>query len=299
MNNDLLATLEKRPLLCDGATGTQLMAAGLEHGACGELWNLEHPERVLAVHKKYVEAGSDCIITNTFGGNRITLDRRGLGDRVVEINRAAVKIARDAFGGKPGFVFGGTGPSGCLLKPLGKTDPNEVLKAFTDQIKVLVEAGVDAIIIETMTSLDELILAIRAAQQAQASCIIGSLAYDAIRGGEVFRTVMGVKPEQAAEAAKKNGAHLIGMNCGTGVDIVGAAAIVGAYRSACNLPIIAQPNAGKPELIDGETVYKETAEEMARGVAGLLEAGARIIGACCGSTPDHICAMRKALNERL
>src|SRR6185295_17309036 len=156
MKATLLEALKERPLLGDGAMGTQLMFAGLEQGACGEAWNLTEPERVLAIQRRYAEAGSDCILTNTFGGSRIMLNRHGQRDNVAEINRAAVEIARQAFGGREGYVIGDIGPFGGLMEPYGDFTEEQVLDAFREQAKALVDAGADAIIIETQTSLEEL-----------------------------------------------------------------------------------------------------------------------------------------------
>src|ERR1700691_153101 len=171
------AALE-RPLLGDGAMGTQLMLAGLVQGNCGEAWNLTNPEKVLGIQHRYAEAGSDCIITNTFGGSRIMLTRHGEPEHVTEINKAAVQIAREAFGSKDGYVLGDIGPFGGLLEPFGDFTEAQVRSAFEEQAKALVEAGADAIIIETQTSLEELLIGIQACQAAGAKCIIGSMAFD-------------------------------------------------------------------------------------------------------------------------
>jgi 5-methyltetrahydrofolate--homocysteine methyltransferase len=296
MRPSLLEALTERPLLGDGAMGTQLMLAGLEQGNCGEAWNLTHPERVLAIQRRYAEAGSDCILTNTFGGSRIMLNRHGHAADVVEINRAGVAIARDAFGGRTGYVIGDIGPFGGLLEPYGDFTEAEVRWAFVEQASALVEAGADAIIIETQTSLEELLLGINAAQEAGAACVIGSMAYDVTLDGSTFRTMMGVDPERAAAFMEAHGAQIIALNCGTGMDMVRAREAVARYRKVSGLPVMAQPNAGQPKLVNMKVVYDETPEQMAPGVVPLLEAGARILGACCGSTPDHIRAFRQELD---
>jgi len=275
--------------------GTQLMLAGLENGACGEAWNCTHPDRVLAIQRRYVEAGADCLITNTFGGNRITLARHGVADKVREYNQAAARIARAAFGDKPGFVLGDIGPLGAILEPYGDLTESEARAALAEQAEALVEAGVDAIIIETQTSLEELGLAIDAAKAAGAACIIGSLAYDLSNDGTFYRTMMGVAPEQAAAFVEERGAHIVALNCGTGMDMLAAAKIAQAYRENCRLPIMVQPNAGQPVLEDGKVVYRQTPEELAAGVPAALQAGASIIGSCCGSTPEHTRAIRQVL----
>src|SRR3954447_19862027 len=295
MKKPLLEAIRERPLLGDGAMGTQLMLAGLESGACGEEWNLTHPERVLAIQRRYAEAGSDCILTNTFGGSRVMLNRHGNADRVVEINRAAVEIAREAFGGGPGFVIGDIGPFGGLLEPYGDFTEEEVGAAFTEQAKALVDAGADAIIIETQTALEELALGIAAAKEAGAPCVIGSMAYDVTLDGTTFRTMMGIDPERAAGFMVENGVDIVALNCGTGMDMERARLAVLRYRETTGLPVMVQPNAGQPKLVNFKVVYDETPEQMAPGVLPLVEAGANIVGGCCGSTPEHIRAFRAAL----
>lgn len=287
----------QRPLLADGAMGTQLMLAGLEQGNCGEEWNLSHPERVLAIQRQYVDAGSDCLLTNTFGASRIMLNRHGNADQVVEINKAGVQIAREALNGRSGFVIGDMGPFGGLMEPYGDFAVADVAAAFREQARALVEAGVDAIIIETQTSLEELTLAIMAASDAGAACIIGSMAYDVTLDGSTFRTMMGVDPERAAEVMEECGAHIAALNCGTGMDMKRACTAVARYRNVTTMPLMAQPNAGQPKLVNMKVVYDEAPESMAAGVKPLLEAGANIIGSCCGSTPAHIRAFRQQLDD--
>ncbi len=291
----LLDAVRERVLLGDGAMGTQLMLAGLAQGNCGEEWNLTHPERVLAIQRRYAEAGSDCILTNTFGGSRVMLNRHGKGDLAAEINRAGVAIAREAFGGRPGFVIGDIGPFGGLLEPYGEFTEGEVRAAFTEQAKALVEAGADAVIVETQTALEELLLGIEAAKEAGAPCVIGSMAYDVTLDGSTFRTMMGIDPERAAAFMIEHGVDIVALNCGTGMDMQRARQAVARYREKTDLPVMVQPNAGQPKLVDMKVVYDETPEQMAPGVVPLVEAGANIIGACCGSTPEHIRAFRAAL----
>jgi len=290
------AAFERR-LVCDGAMGTQLMLAGLESGACGELWNLTNPDRVLAIQRRYVEAGADCLITNTFGGSRTVLNRHGVAGKVRDINQAGVRIAREAFGNRPGYVLGDLGPLGAILEPYGDLPQADARIALEEQARALVEAGVDAIIIETQTSLDELGLAIDAASAAGAPCIIGSLAYDLSADKAFFVTMMGVLPDKAAQFVEERGAHIVALNCGTGMDMAGAATVVRLYRENCTLPAMAQPNAGLPVLEGGKAVYKQTPAEMAAGVPELLAAGANIVGSCCGSTPEHTHAIWQAVDE--
>lgn len=293
----LQEAIRDRPLLGDGAMGTQLMQAGLEQGQCGEEWNLSHPERVLAIQRRYAEAGSDCILTNTFGASRIMLRRHANAGKVREINRAGVEIARAAFNGTRGYVIGDIGPFGGLLEPYGDFPESEVREAFLEQAQALVDADADAIIIETQTSLEELRLAIVAAKRAGAPCVIGSMAYDTTLDGSTFRTMMGIDPERAAAFMQENGADIVALNCGTGMDMTRARQAVERYKKVTALPVMVQPNAGQPSLVNMKVTYDETPEQMAQGVIPLLESGARIIGGCCGSAPEHIRAFRRAIDE--
>ena len=296
-SRSLLDALRARPLLADGAMGTQLMIAGLEQGNCGEAWNLAQPQRVLAIQRAYVEAGSDCLITNTFGGSRIMLNRHSHADDVAGINAAAVRIAREAFGDRGGYVLGDIGPFGGLMEPYGDFTEAQVREAFGEQAQALVDAGADAIIIETQTSLEELRLGLTAAKEAGAPCVIGSMAYDVTLDGSTFRTMMGVDPERAAAFMEEHGADIVALNCGTGMDMARARQAVMRYQRTTTLPIMAQPNAGQPKLIAMKVVYDETPEQMVKGVVPLLEIGTNIIGGCCGSTPDHIRAFRRVMDR--
>lgn len=297
MKRRLQDALHERVLLGDGAMGTQLMLAGLEQGNCGEAWNVDHPDKVLAIQRRYVEAGSDCLLTNTFGGSRIMLNRHGHAGDVPGINAAAVRIAREAFGDRDGYVIGDIGPFGGLMEPYGEFTEAQVRDAFAEQAQALVDAGADAIIIETQTSLEELGLGLQAARDAGAACVIGSMAYDVTLDGSTFRTMMGVDPETAAVFMERHGADIVALNCGTGMDMERARQAVLRYREATRLPVMAQPNAGQPKLVQMKVVYDETPEQMVKGVAPLVASGVNILGACCGSTPAHIRAFRTALNN--
>jgi len=229
------------------------------------------------------------------------LNRHGNADKVADINTAAVEIVRQAFEsvGRDGYVIGDVGPFGGLMEPYGEFTETQVRDAFTEQAKALVAAGADAVIIETQTSLEELGIGIDAAREAGAACIIGSMAYDVTLDGETFRTMMGIDPERAAEFMQERGAHVVALNCGTGMDMLRACEAVRRYRQTTDLPVMAQPNAGQPKLVNMKISYDETPEQMVKGVVPLAEAGANIIGACCGSTPDHIRAFRDALDRYL
>lgn len=289
--------LKQRVLLCDGAIGTELQKTGLEPGACGERLNLDRPELVLAIHKGYVDAGSDCITTNTFGASRIMLERHGCADDVEAINRAAVRLVREALGTGPGYVLGDVGPLGGLLEPYGDLSEVRARAAFAEQTAVLVEAGVDAILVETQTSLEELGIAISAAREAGAPTVIASMAYDVTHDNQDLRTMMGVAPEDAARFMTDAGVDVLGVNCGGGVDVEWAARAVRRYRTVSDLPTLAQPNAGQPVLENLQVIYKEEPEAMAAQLPLLLDAGASIVGGCCGTTPHHILLFRKLLDR--
>jgi 5-methyltetrahydrofolate--homocysteine methyltransferase len=293
----LMQALNERVLLGDGAMGTQLQNAGLESGHCGEAWNVDHPDRVLRIQRAYAEAGSDILLTNTFGASRIMLNRHGEASRTVAINQASVAIAREALGGR-GYVLGDIGPFGGLMEPYGEIPRPEVERAFREQARALVDAGADGIIIETQTAFEELEIAIAAAREAGAAVVIGSIAFDKMVDEDDVRTMMGISPEQAAEFMVTHGCEVAALNCGTGIDMRMAANVVRRYRATCGLPVMAQPNAGAPVLEDMQVLYKETPEEMGAGLSELLAAGPRIVGGCCGSTPAHLRRFREILDGR-
>lgn len=292
----LLDALGERVLLADGAMGTEIQLAGLESGGCGEAWNLDHPEKVLAIQRRYVEAGCDLLLSHSFGASRIMLERHGEGERTREINGAAVRIAREAFGARGGYVLGDIGPFGGLMEPYGDVAPAAVERAFREQAEALVGAGADGIIVETQTALEELAIGIAAAREAGAAVVVGSMAFDRMVEGDDVRTMMGISPERAAEFMAERGCDVVALNCGTGIDMAMAARVVARYRAACGLPVMAQPNAGQPVLENMKVVYKETPDEMAAGLGRLLAAGPRVVGGCCGSTPAHIRRFREILD---
>lgn len=290
----ILHGIAERTLLSDGAMGTALQAAGLKPGECGDHWNVSHPGRVEIIQRSYVDAGSDILITNTFGACRLMLARHGLGDYVQSINTAAVKLARGALAGN-GYVLGDIGPFGGIMAPIGEVGEQDVRDALNEQAQALVAAGVDGIIVETQTALEEAAIGVEAALQAGAPCVIVSFSFDVKLDGTDLATMMGISPEVAAEFAQTSGAHIIGMNCGTLVDMGWAIKVTQRYRRTCDLAVMAQPNAGQPVWQGTQLVYQETPEQMASQMPALLESGASIIGACCGSTPAHIAAIRKKL----
>ena len=269
------------PVLTDGAWGTELQARGLEPGSCPDAWNLAHPERVEDVARAYVEAGSQIILTNSFGANRIALARHGLSEKAQEINRTAVEISRRAADSRA-RVFASIGPCGKLLFA-GEVAEPDVRLAFEEQAKALASAGADAIVIETMSDLAEAKLAVAAAA-ATGLPVVACMTFDS--GRDHDRTMMGTTPEQAAVELNAAGADVVGANCGQGAE--GYVGICRRLRAASNLPVWIKPNAGLPEIVDGLPHYRETPQSFANHAQALVEAGASFIGGCCGTTPDFI-----------
>jgi 5-methyltetrahydrofolate--homocysteine methyltransferase len=283
--------LLREAVLGDGAMGTMLQRAGLPAGHCTEEWNLSHPEVVAAVHRGYVEAGAQVLETNTLGANRINLSRHGLGDRVAEVNAAAVGLAL-AEAGAEGMVLASVGPLGRLIEPWGDMSRKQAFDVFLEQIQAQVAAGAHGVCIETFGVLEEALDAVGAAERAGAPNIACTMTFDT--GG---RTYMGVAPERAVRELREGGAHVVGANCGGGPETI-LAAVQEMHRSAPEEPLIAQANAGKPRLVATQTVFDLTPEAMAAYVPALLAAGVRLVGGCCGSTPEHIRAMASALGRK-
>ena len=287
---DFLQRLAQGPVIvADGAMGTFLQAAGLPPGTPGEAWVLERPEAIADVHRGYVEAGSELILTCTFGGTEARLAHAGLGDRVREVNREAVGIARRV-AGERAFVAGDIGPLGELLAPLGKRTYDEAVEMFAAQVEGLAEGGVDLLYIETMSSLEEVRAAIEGARRAAPHLpLTATLSFDT-RG----RTNMGVRPEQAAEMLLELEVTAFGANCGHSLEMTHEA-LLKMRQVAPEAVLIAKPNAGLPRLVEDEVVYDATPEMLADYALKFVALGARIVGGCCGSTPAHIAAIREAV----
>jgi len=279
-------------LVSDGAWGTFLQQKGLKLGECPEEWNLTHPDEVFDIAKSYIDAGADMIETNSFGGTIFKVEKYGLGDKVFELNKAAAEISRKAAGDK--YVLGSVGPTGKILM-MGDVTEEELYEAFKEQSKALEAGGVDAIMIETMTDLDEARLAIRAAKENTNCEVFCTMTFDKTVDGE-FRSMMGVSPTEMVNTLVAAGADLIGANCGNGIaDMIG---IVEEIRKVNpDIPVLVHANAGMPHYHDGQTVFPESPDEMAILVPKILAAGANIIGGCCGTTPDHICRVREAVDK--
>lgn len=290
MSHSILDALKKhRVLVSDGAMGTELDKAGLAPGECPEAWNETHPDAVRAIAKSYFDAGSDMVLTNTFGASRFKLAKFDLADRVADLVSAGVRLAKEA-APEGGMVAVSIGPTGEFMAPLGTVTEEETTEAFAQEARAAADAGADGACVETMSALDETICAVRAAKAA-GLCTMATMSFG--KGPAGYRTMMGVSPEDAARALAAAGADVVGTNCGVPVD--DAIEIVKAMRAVTDKPILVHVNAGLPQLVDGKTVFVDDPEALAAHALALAEAGADIIGGCCGATPEHIRAIAEAL----
>lgn len=281
----------KKVVLSDGAWGTEIAKRGIEPGICPEMLNIGEAAMIREIAQSYVAAGSDIILTNTFGGSPFKLARYGLDSRLEELNEAGVRISVEAAGGKT-LVLGSIGPTGEFMEPLGTVSEEEMVAGFARQVKAFIAGGADGVLVETMTDLGEITCALRAVRDTSDFEVVCSMTFD--RGVKGYATMMGITPGRAAETLEAAGADAVGSNCGSGTDDM--IHVAGIMKQATGLPLWFKPNAGLPELVGGKTVYRETPDEMASRIPGLVEAGADIVGGCCGTTPDHIRRFRAVID---
>jgi 5-methyltetrahydrofolate--homocysteine methyltransferase len=281
-NHPFLKQIQQQVLISDGATGTNLQMRGLAKGSPSDLWVFDNPQAIIQLHRDFIAAGSNIILTNTFGGNRIRLAKSGLEDRVLELNQTAVGLARNAAEGTSTWVAGSIGPTGELLKPNGLLEESQAREAFVEQALALAEAGVDLLVVETQFDLAEARIAVEAVRSVTTLPLVCSFSFD--RG---TRTMMGVKPSQLAVELESLGVDLLGINCGRSLpDNLKA---LQELRATTLLPIWFKPNAGLPRTNDaGESIYDVTPEEMGANAVEWIKNGAAIIGGCCGTSPEHL-----------
>ena len=278
-------------LVADGAMGSFLIDHGLQPGEAPESFNVSRQDVLRDVAGLYLEAGAEVVQTNTFGGSALKLAAYGLDDRTEEINRLAVEAVREVVDDRA-YVSGSCGPCGRTLLPYGDAEPDDVRESFRRQIGALVDAGVDVLCVETMTDLTEAKLAIEAARSVSAEIpVMATMTFDPIPRG--FYTIMGVDVPSAAAGLLEAGANLVGSNCGNGIENM--VAIAREFRACTQAPMLIQSNAGLPKLVNGEVVYSETPEFMAEHAAELVKLGVQVVGGCCGTTPEHIRALKRAL----
>jgi len=289
MAADFLARVKQSPLLCDGAMGTLLYAKGIFINRCYDELNLSQPDLIRGIHREYLQAGAEIIETNTFGANSFRLARHSMADKVRDINRAGARLAREAAKSFDVYVAGSVGPLGTRIEPLGKTSFQEARAAFREQIEALVEGGVDLLILETFGYLEEIHQALLAARDVSASLpLVAQVTID-----EDGNCLDGSDPETFAPKLQEWGADLIGCNCSIGP--VAMLDAIERVRAASSLPLAAQPNAGIPRSVEGRNIYLCSPEYMASYARKFVAAGVRLVGGCCGTTPDHIRAMKSAL----
>jgi len=285
---------KKKVLVADGGWGTEISKNEDASGQYPELLNLTHPEIIENIARRYINAGADIILTNTFGGNALKLKKYGVEEKIAVINKKGVELSLK-FATKETIVFASVGPTGQLLEPYGDLATKDAEECFKQQIEILIDSGADGIVIETMSDIREAICALKAAKSKTDKPVVVSITFNKNPTG--YKTIMGTSPEKCAELIEKNQATSAGSNCGFGIeDFV---TITKEIRNSTILPIWIKPNAGIPRLISGKTIYPDTPQYMASFIPQLIEAGASIIGGCCGTTPQHILEIAKAVHNYL
>ena len=293
MTKILEALKKKSTLISDGAWGTFLHEKGLTSEECPEAWNLSRPDDVYDIALSYVKSGADTILTNSFGGSSFKLESYGLGNQCYEINKAAAAISRKA-AGKNVLVLGSIGPTGKILM-MGEVSESDLYNAFKCQAEALAAGGADAIIIETMSDIEEAVIAVKAAKENTNLEVICTMTYS-YTAAEEYRTMMGLSPGESIKPLLDAGADILGANCGNGT--AGMIDIIKEMRSVNqDIPLLVHANAGLPVIEDGESVFPESPEEMSCQMIELLNAGANIVGGCCGTTPAHIESIVKAVRS--
>lgn len=291
----LIEAMTHRVVLCDGGMGTQLIARGLGPGESAELWNLDRPDDVRAIHRAYRAAGCELLTTNTFQGTSTALAQHGLARRADAINRAGAALALEVADGA--WVLGDVGPFGGFLEPLGETSPRQLRDIFHRQIAALIDGGADALVVETMSDHVESRIAIETARSLSDIPVLATFAFQPA-GKDTYRTMMGVSVADAIAAAIEAGACAVGANCGSTLGLDEYEQLAGQILEvAGDTPVMIQPNAGSPEMVDGTLVHPAGPNEMAALATRLAEAGVRIIGGCCGTTPDHLRAMGEVITS--
>ena len=293
---NILELLHQKILIIDGGMGTMLQKNGLKSGECPELWNITHPEIVKSIHTSYLEAGADIILTNTFGANGIKLLKLKQQQHLKEINKQAVKIAREATGeymekySRQAFIAGSVGPTGEILEPIVTLKNGEAYEGYKNQITVMESLGIDMVVLETFYNIDEIKIALKAIKENSDLPVFASMTFD-----ESMKTIYGVTPEQAVEQLFEEEADGVGANCGSGPELLYK--VLTRMRIITDAPLLVEPNAGIPYLENNKVIYPATPEEMAEYAEKFVQLKVNIIGGCCGTTPEHIRAISKRIKE--
>ncbi len=299
MKTNLLDRLNSGEILiCDGSTGIVLQSMGCGPGESVEKWGLENEAILRNLHRGYIEAGADIIITDTLGGSQLKLEKYGLGSEVESINKNLAIIAKDVASGfsKTVYVGGNVGSTGQLMQPFGLLSESDLIEAFSQQIRSLVDGGVDFIFIETMIDVNEAVVAVKAAKNVCDLPVFASISYNPDRNG--FRTVMGNSPKQAVEALQEAGADVVGSNCGSVLAEM-MPELVRQMKEAGAKLVVIEPNAGIPQVINGKTVFPQSPQDMAKSFPAIVGAGANVVGGCCGATSEHIRLIAQSVREHL